>query len=205
MTMDAGGELERTSRLLMPAIKNERSINEFMNGGSSLLSSKLAKSKSINSPTHKGPRALDLERRRVNLAIAELDNAEITALENRSSDLNLSSFTVLKDAFESVVLAPSTKKPHSIYSSHFVSFVQRSSNFISQAQLVIKKQLELAVIEKDDKIAELSKVIKQKDAQIETVTNQLKEEDDMFNDKKRQQEMKSLIQEFLDSHEILDA
>jgi hypothetical protein len=37
------------------------------------------------------------------------------------------------------------------------------------------------------------------------VSNQLKEEDDMFNDKKRQQEMKSLITEFLDSHEILDA
>lgn len=169
----------------MPAIKNERSINEFMNGGSSLLSSKLAKSKSINSPTHKGPRALDLERRRINLAIAALDNAEITALENRPSDLNLSSFTTLKDAFESVVLAPPLKKPHPIYSSHFISFVQRSCNFMSQAQLEIKKQLELAVIEKDDKILELSEIIKQKDIQIETVTNQLKQEDDMFNDKKR--------------------
>ena len=163
MTMDPGGELERTSRLLMPAIKNERSLNDYMHGGSSLLSSKLAKSKSINSPTHKGPRALDLERRRINLAIAELDNAEITALENRPSDLNLSSFTVLKDVFESVVLTPPIQKAHSIYSPHFISFIQRSCNFMSQAQLEIKKQLELAVIEKNDKILELSKIIKQKD------------------------------------------
>jgi len=34
---------------------------------------------------------------------------------------------------------------------------------MSQAQLEIKKQLELAVIEKNDKILELSEIIKQKD------------------------------------------
>jgi hypothetical protein len=70
MTMDAGGDLEKSSRILMPAIKNEKSFNDFMNAGSSLLSSKLAKSKSIMSPSQKGAKALDLERRRINLAIA---------------------------------------------------------------------------------------------------------------------------------------
>lgn len=64
--MDAGRDLERTLSLLMPAIRNDKSFNEFVNGGSSLLSSKLAKSKATGSPSQNNTKSLDAERRKIN-------------------------------------------------------------------------------------------------------------------------------------------
>ena len=88
-----------------------------------MLSSKLAKSKVTGSPAYNNTKSLDAERKRINLALTQLDNAEITALENRSSDLNLESFIVLKEAFENIVLSPPPKKSQQLYSAHFVTFI----------------------------------------------------------------------------------
>ena len=98
--------------MFMPLIKGEKSYNEYITAGSSLLSSKITKSLSMVSPTHKSAKLLEMERKKITQAVVLLDEAEMRALDNQAIDSNLENFTVLTEALQKVVLDPPAKKSH---------------------------------------------------------------------------------------------
>lgn len=136
------------------------------------------------SPAHKSTKLLEMERKKITQAVALLDEAEMRALSNPVVDVNLENFTVLTEAFQKVILDPPAKRSHQIYTGHMIEFIQRSCNYISQTKADISKQVELSMREREEKIEQLGKQLRARDATITEINTKLMEEPDMFADKK---------------------